>query len=252
MRAPVRSGECALGVRQSRRRACAPVSAEPGRRARLAAALALAAATGIAVWVYSQGGVELNPMALRARIEALGWLAPLGFMLAAALRPFLLLPSWIIMSAGGLLFGVAGGVLWGSLGFTCGALFSFGVARGLGRDVVQRRLRGRVARIDRYLRQQGPRWMALYTAIPVTPLTPVHAAAGLSGIAALSFAVSVFLGFVPRIALYSFFGDSLAQGNVRRIAIAAAVLVVAVVVGTVVVRRYFGEASGGDETEPSS
>lgn len=224
------------------------MSGAPRAHARVAAVLALAAGIGLAIWVYSQGEVEMSPMALRARIEAFGWLAPLGFMLAAALRPFLLLPSWIIMSAGGLLFGVAGGVLWGSLGFTGGALFAFGVARGLGRDVVQSRLRGRVARIDQYLRQQGPRWMALYTAIPVTPLTPVHAAAGLSGMAALPFGLSVLLGFVPRIALYSFFGDSLAHGDLRRIALAAAVLVVAVVVGTIVARRYFGDDSGGDDS----
>jgi len=222
-----------------------------GHARRVAAGLALAAAGSLAVWIYSQGDVEMSPTALRARIGALGWLAPLGFMTAAALRPFLLLPSWIIMSAGGLLFGVAGGVLWGSLGFTGGALFSFAVARGLGRDVVQSRLRGRVARIDGYLRRHGARWMALYTAIPVTPLTPVHAAAGLSGMATLSFGFSVLVGFVPRIALYSFFGDSLAQGNLRRVVLAAVVLVIAVVAGALVARRYFGDDSGGDEAEPS-
>jgi len=199
---------------------------------------------GLSVYVYSQGQIELSPLVLRERIAAFGWLAPAGFAAAAALRPFLLLPSWIVMSAGGLLFGVAGGVFWGSIGFTIGALFSFGVARGLGRDLVARRMHGRVERFDGYLRRQGARWMAIYTAIPVTPLTPVHAAAGLSAMSLLAFGAAVFIGFLPRLVLYSFFGNSLARGDVREMVVGASVLGVAVVAGTLVARRFMQRSEG--------
>jgi uncharacterized membrane protein YdjX (TVP38/TMEM64 family) len=103
------------------------------------------------VWAWSHGEVALDPGALRGHIQALGWLAPAAFGAAAALRPFLAAPSWVVMSAGGLLFGVAGGMLWGLIGFTAGAFLTFGIARGLGRDALEGRLQGRLARADAWM-----------------------------------------------------------------------------------------------------
>ena len=56
---------------------------------RLVAGGVLLAAVGVGIWFYQEHGIELNPSVLRAQIEELGWLAPLGFMAAAALRFFL-------------------------------------------------------------------------------------------------------------------------------------------------------------------
>ena len=214
----------------------APASRSPWI-ARIVATLALVVGLGVALTVRSSGGIDLDPESLRARIESLGWLAPAGFVTAAALRPFLLLPSWVVMSAGGLLFGVLGGIVWGSLGCTLGALVTFGMARGLGREVVAKRMHGRLARLDAYLRRRGAAWLGLYTALPVSALTPVHAAAGLSGVSTLAFAVAVALGFVPRTTLYSVFGDSLARGDSARIIVVAAVGVVVLAIGIAVARR---------------
>lgn len=202
------------------------------------------AAVGVGIWFYLEHGIELNPAVLRAQIEALGWLAPLGFMAVAALRFFLLLPSMVVMSAGGLLFGFWGGVLFSTLGFSAGAALTFGMARGLGRDFVAGRLHGRLERADAFLRERGPRWLGLYTAIPFSVLTPVHAAAGLSSMRAGSFWFWVTLGLIPRTALYSFFGNSLTQ-DASRIWLAVGVLVVASGIGAVISRRMMRSRVGG-------
>jgi uncharacterized membrane protein YdjX (TVP38/TMEM64 family) len=205
---------------------------------RLASIAALVLAIGLAAWVHSHGGMTLDPAEWRARIAEFGWLAPVGFIVVASLRPFLLMPSWVIMSAGGLLFGVTGGVLIGTLGFTIGATMMFSVCRGLGRDIVARYAGdGRMGRIDAYLTERGPVWMAAWTGLPITPLTPVHAAAGLSGMPFLGFVAAVAVGFLPRTALYSLFGDSIARRDTQSIAIAAGLLVVGVVIGAIVTRR---------------
>lgn len=209
-----------------------------GRLKRVAAIAAVVGCAGVAVAVYWQQGFELDPRVLRGRIALFGWLAPAAYVVAAALRPFLFLPSWVVMSAGGLLFGFWGGIAWGSIGFSLGALLAFAIARGLGRDAVITRLGTRATRIDAYVSEQGAPWIALYTAIPVTVLTPVHLAAGLSGMTLVSFVFAAVAGFLPRTALYSFFGDSIARGEWGLVSVALALIVVGGAGGIAVVQRW--------------
>jgi uncharacterized membrane protein YdjX (TVP38/TMEM64 family) len=204
---------------------------------KLVAALVLCAGLGLTAAVYLSGDFTVDPRALRERIEAFGWLAPVVFIAVAALRPFLLLPSWPIMTVGGLLFGVGGGVVFGSIGFSIGALVAFNVARALGRDVIAARLRGRAEKFDVAITRHGAPWMALYTAIPVTPLTPAHFSAGLSGMAAMSFAGAVIAGFLPRTALFAYFGASVADEDWIRVGLALAAIAITGVAGLALTRR---------------
>jgi len=198
----------------------------------------MALCLGVAVTVYSQQGFDLDPRALRARIDAFGWLAPAAYVVAAMLRPFLLLPSWVVMSAGGLVFGVWCGIVWGSVGFSLGAVLAFLIARGLGRDALAARLRGRAARVDDRIKRLGAPWIAWYTAVPVTILTPVHMRAGLSGMTVVAFGAAALGGFVPRTALYSFFGDSIARGDWRSVGVALALIAVGGAAGIFAGQRW--------------
>lgn len=215
-------------------------SAQTGaaRRRRIASLVTIGACVSIAIYVYTQFGFDLDPRTLRERIEGFGWLAPAVYIVVAAMRIFLMLPSGVVMSAGGLLFGAWGGFLWGGIGFSVGAVLSFAIARGLGREAVAARLRGRAAAFDAYITKHGAPWMAVYTAVPVTVLTPVHMAAGLSGMSMFSFALAATSGILPRMMLYSFFGDAVAQGDWTAVAILAAVIAGLGAIGTVVVRRW--------------
>lgn len=219
---------------------------DPRRARRVASAFALAAGVGFGVWLWSHGQVDLDPAALRERIQAWGWLAPLAFVGAAAFRPFLAAPSWVVMAAGGLLFGVAGGIGYGVIGFTLGAWLTFAIARGLGRDAVAAHLDGRLGRADAWLSERGASWLALYTALPVVPLTPGHAAAGLSGLRLGAFTGAVVIGLVPRTAMLAYFGDAFARGDWTGIAAICALLALASVVGIGVTRRLGRPAAPSD------
>ncbi|MGH0035277.1 MAG: TVP38/TMEM64 family protein [Myxococcota bacterium] len=222
----------------------APAEARRGWPAsRWLALVVLAVGVGVAVGLRIRHGVDLDPAALRTWIESQGWRAPLVFVLAASLRIFLVLPSWVVMSAGGLLFGVIGGTVFGTVGFALGSVLVFGLARSLGRDAVEGRLSGGLARMDRYLKRRGARWLGFYTALPVSPLTPAHAAAGLSGMSIRSFSLGVVVGLVPRTGLFSYFGDTLASGDAGRITVALVVVAVAAVVGIRLSRRAGAQAS---------
>jgi uncharacterized membrane protein YdjX (TVP38/TMEM64 family) len=221
------------------------------RRRRALAGMALLLGFGAAFYAASHGELALDPRLLRTQIEALGWLAPIAFVAAAALRPFLALPSWVLMSAGGLLFGILGGMLYSVVGFGLGALLTFGIARGLGRDAVEQRLRGSVARVDAWLSERGAKWIGAWTALPVTPLTPAHGAAGLSGMRLPAFAAAVLVGLVPRTAVFSFFGDSFARDDGGRIALASAVLAAAALPGVWLARRLgAGPRRAATRSEP--
>ena len=133
----------------------------PGVRVRQTlAVLAIGACIGVSVWVYSTFGFDLDPRTLRDRIEGFGWMAPAIYVVAASLRLFLGLPSGVVMSAGGLLFGLWGGLAWGFVGFMASSLLSFALARGLGRDALAGRLAGRARWIDDVVSRRGAPWMA--------------------------------------------------------------------------------------------
>ena len=218
------------------------------RRKRVLSLVVLVTCVGAAATFYSQYDFELDPRVFRERIEAFGWLAPAVYVLAVSLRFVLLLPSWVFMTAGGLLFGFWGGVVWGSLGFSIGAVLAFLLARGLGRDALAPRLRGRAARFDRYVTERGAPWLALYTAVPVTVLSPVHFGAGLSGMGLFAFAGAALCGFVPRTALYSFFGDAIAQNDWSKAGVALGAIVVLGATGIYLAQRWRGgERPAGGE-----
>ena len=203
----------------------------PSRSRRLSRALALAVlVSGLvgAYWLHVESELEWSPEALQTSLADLGPLAPALFVGIVALRPLLLLPSWVILSAGGILFGTAAGTLLGAAGGTLGALLAFFLARVLGREAVERRLSGAIARVDGYLGRRGPVWLAVFTALPVTPLTPVYYAAGLSSMRVLPFAAGAAAGLVPRCGLYAFFGSSLVEPDRTQLAIAGVLLAVAI------------------------
>ena len=123
----------------------------PRRATQILATLGLLAGVFAGYWFHVHSGVEWSVDTFQADVERLGAVGPALFVAAIALRPFLLLPSWIFLVAGGILFGTLWGTIWSTLGTFAGALWIYGMARALGRDAVERRLSGAVARVDGYM-----------------------------------------------------------------------------------------------------
>lgn len=183
-----------------------------------------------AYWLRVESGLEFTtPQELRLRFAALGTAAPLFYVLALALRPLFFVPSAVLFVAGGLLFGTMGGVLWGTLGGTLSALVVYTVARVLGREAIEHRLRGSLTKADAYLERRSVLWLAGANALPMTPFNLIHCAMGLSGIDPIRFLLGTSLGLVPRCALFSFFGAALLEGK-SRILLASALVMIALLV----------------------
>jgi uncharacterized membrane protein YdjX (TVP38/TMEM64 family) len=205
-----------------------------------ALALTVIAAGGAGFyWLHFGSELEWTQEAFQRYVSDLGALGPAILVGIMAVRPFLALPSGLILLTAGVLFGTAAGALYGALGGTLGALLALGVARALGRDAVQRRIGGKLAAFDSYLRRHGAPWLAAYTAIPISVLSPVYFTAGVTRIRATPFAGAIAVGFVPRAGLYTFLGNTFREPTFGNLAVASGLIILAVIAILLARRHLF-------------
>ena len=181
-------------------------------------------------WLHVHLNLEWKPEALRDYVAALGLYGPIVVVAIMAFRPFLLLPTWLVLFACGMLFGPWLGTLYGSIGGLLGGALIFGMARAFGRDAVQARIGGALRVFDDLLARRGWSWLALYTAVPITPLTAVFASAGVSRMSLWSFCAGIGIGLVPRSGVLTFVGEAAVERSVTSIGIAAAAVAAAAAV----------------------
>ena len=168
--------------------------------------------------------IEVSAESIHTYVLGLGFKAPLIFVALVTFRSFLLLPSMVVLTAGGLVFGAAVGTVLGAAGILSSALMQFSIARVLGREWVRPRLGETFRRFERRIEAAGPMLVALTTAHPVGPMSPFHWGAGLSRLAFLPFLVAVLLAGPVRAGAYSFFGANLLDAGSTRFWLAAALL----------------------------
>jgi uncharacterized membrane protein YdjX (TVP38/TMEM64 family) len=203
-------------------------------RSRVSAGIALFLAGGLALaggqHLRASAGIELSPESVRAWVEQLGPLGPLVFFAMVTFRSVLLLPSAVVLTAGGLLFGAPVGALVGGLGIVASALWCFAAARYMGREWVQSRIPARLRPLEARAESFGPPLIGLATAHPMGVMTPLYFAAGLSRIRFLPFLAVCAIAGPFRAALYAWLGSQLVDiGSPRfwaaTLALAAAALI---------------------------
>jgi uncharacterized membrane protein YdjX (TVP38/TMEM64 family) len=196
------------------------------RRAKLVAAAVVALAIAGGLVLRSRLGLELDPDRLREQVEALGPLAPVLFVAALSLRFVLLIPSALLLTMGGAIFGVTMGTLYGALGLTLMGLLQFLMVQLAGAEALRARVPPRFAGALRAARSwRGAATLAVVSAYPVGPQTPVQLAAALAGMGLVTFLASVGAGAMLRAGLFSWFGSSLLEGE-RALLASGAILVV--------------------------
>jgi len=195
------------------------------RLARIAVVLAL---VGAAVAGRSLRGIEGNVEALRGLVGRLGLWAPVAFVLLVAFRTPLLLPSQVVLLAGGLLFGTQGGTIYGALGLILSGVMAFALTRWLAGSGIRRRVPAGMRRtLDLAGTRGGAAILALATAWPVGALALYHAAAALTRMSFALFLAALSLGSVPRAWTYAYFGSSLVEGRWLHVGLAAGILALA-------------------------
>ncbi len=174
-----------------------------------------------------QLGLDFTPESLQQFITGLGWKAPAIFVALMVFRNFLLLPSALVLSAGGVAFGAAAGTAFGAIGIVASAFLQYGIARGIGQRWLRERFGERVDTFHRRAAAAGPALVFAATAHPAGPMSAFHWGSGFALLSVWRYALAVGLGAPLRAATYAFFGSTLFEIGTPRFWVATAVLTLA-------------------------
>jgi uncharacterized membrane protein YdjX (TVP38/TMEM64 family) len=173
-------------------------------------------------------GIEWNPASVRELVAGLGAWGPVLFVGLLTFRQILLVPSQILLVAGGLCFGVAEGTVYGAAGLVLSGTLLFLLARYVGKEAMLARIPDELKPVlDAAGRRAGPALIALGTGYPVGPLSAYHAGAGLTTISLGVFVAAVAVGGVVRGLVYTYFGSALVGGMGTTLLIAGGLLLLA-------------------------
>ncbi len=164
-----------------------------------------------------------------AEVAGSPW-APVVFVLSYGLALGLGVPASLFTLSGGVVFGVWPGALYNWLGTVVGAGMAFLIARYLGRDFVQRLLRGRLVDLDEAVAARGFWAIFVMRLIPIIPFNLSNFAAGLTGIRFLPYITATGIAIAPGLTVVTWFAHALWEGTgrpnaTRQIVIASAALV---------------------------
>jgi uncharacterized membrane protein YdjX (TVP38/TMEM64 family) len=174
-------------------------------------------------------GLEMSSASIQAWVDHLGWTAPAIYLALVVFRHFLLIPSTVVIAAGGLCFGATLGAGLGALGIALCGLGQFALVRVLRPRWILSQVDRNVWGLERIIERAGPWLVAVVTAHPAMPMSPVHLAAGLSPISIVAFAAALSLGALSRAFILAFFGSTLLEPGSPRF-YAASLLLLAVFV----------------------
>ncbi len=159
-------------------------------------------------------GIEWSTDGIRTLVADAGIWAPITFVALLVFRILLVIPSVILLPAGGLLFGVVEGSIYGTIGLTLSALLNYGLVQWAGPKAFEARISPRFRGVLEIARSRaGAGAVAVISAYPFGPITVTHLGAAIAGMSFVTFLVAVALGSIIRSATFSLFGASLVESD---------------------------------------
>lgn len=123
------------------------------------------------------------------------------------------LPAFLITFANAAIFGWWQGAILSWTSSMAGAVLCFYIARGLGRDVVERFAgNGAIASVEGYFEKYGSKTILVCRLLPFVSFDAVSYFAGLTPIRFLPFVLATGLGQLPATIIYSYVGGMLTGG----------------------------------------
>ena len=135
-----------------------------------------------------------------------------AYVLLTVVATVLLLPGWVSMMLGGLIFGLALGLAYAMLGITGGAAAAFLVGRTVARKWVERRIAGNVhlLALDDALDEQAFTIVALTRIALIFPFNLLNYAYGVTRVNIGAYSAGTAVGMLPIVGIYVYLG-TLAQ-----------------------------------------
>ncbi len=188
---------------------------------------------------------QFSPPRIKEFVLSFGVWAPLVYLLAYA-QPIIPLPASAMTVTAGLAFGPLWGTLAALVGATGRACSEFLVARLLGRDVVAKLLKGKVASLDEKIGANAFQTVLLIRLIPNLPFDVQNYGLGFSRVKFLPYALASFFGMAPGAFVYVYLGSSLTDPKQIIVKLGvAALLIVALTFATKWLKKRQSAPQGG-------
>lgn len=149
---------------------------------------------------------QLSVEQLTGWVRQLGWLAPLVFIACYAIATVFFLPGLLFTLAGGVLFGPLYGTLYNLVGATIGATLAFLTARYIAYDWVTQRTGNRLQQLLKGVEEEGWRFVAFVRLVPLFPFNLLNYALGLTRLRLSHYIITSFIFMAPGGAAYTYLG----------------------------------------------
>lgn len=172
----------------------------------------MAAFAAVSLWLMHATpvarGVTLEGLAaLHAWLGQWGAASPLLFVALGAALMGVGFSRLAFAAVAGALFGAFAGTLWAQLATVGGAMATFGFSRWVGRNMMGRRLSGRMRALDQQLRDNGFTMVLLIRLCPVGNNFVVNLLAGLSAVRLGPFVWASLVGYFPQTFIFALMGS---------------------------------------------
>jgi uncharacterized membrane protein YdjX (TVP38/TMEM64 family) len=214
----------------------------------------LVIAMGLIAYYCHKSGIFQNCTAegIKEYINSFGIFGPIVYMIM-----FSVIPSGsIIAIAGGMAFGMYLGTLYTTLGALLGSTTAFYIARFLGREAVEKILKGKMQSFEEGIEKRGFLIILILRLIPIIPFNVISYGAGLTKVKFLDYIVATMIGIIPGVIIFTNLGDKALNINSPEF-IQAIFLFVALIAASLVLKKKVSISKiqskfvGEDEEIPS-
>ncbi len=164
------------------------------------------------------------------------WQGAVALVAAGALLSAAGVPRQAVAFAGGYAFGLWQGGALALLAQMLGCLADFWFARVLARDWARRRVRGRLAKADLFLRARPFTASLTLRLLPVGNNLVLNLLAGVSALPAWPFLAATLLGYLPQTAVFALAGSGVHVDRAYQIGLAAVLFAGSAVLGLMLLR----------------
>jgi len=182
-----------------------------------------------AIWIEKNGGIIESAKIFKNISNQNYCYSIIIFLTIFLIRPFIFLPSSILLLAAGFIFGKFFGAILAGVGEIFSAIISFFIARKLGRNFISNHENNFFRRLDYAASKRGFFTIFVLRQIMFIPFDLVNFAAGLSGISFRDYFLATSVGVFPPIFAITFLGDSFSDP--KNIFFSIGILLVLIFVG---------------------
>ncbi|WP_032120890.1 TVP38/TMEM64 family protein [Clostridium amazonitimonense] len=167
-------------------------------------------------------------------VKGYGNYALLCFILIFSLKPLMVVvPSAMLSIASGVVFGPIKGFVINMVGFFLSGTLAFIISRFLGRDFVNKILKGKTLKLNNNMEKNGFKILFLLRLPPVLPYDPLSYTCGLTKIHYKPFIMASLLGVIPETLCYSYMGENIFNPLSPKFIIPLTIVIIATILSTV-------------------